>query len=422
MEAGIVILCLLLSAFFSGMEIAFISSNKIYIGIEKRQDTFSSRLLARLTGRPSRFIVAMLLGNTLALVVYAFCMGKIILRWLHNAGIGFHHYAELLLQTFLSTLIVLVTSEFLPKVFFRVYANSLVKMLVFPAFFFYWLFGFVSRGIIKLADFILLHIFSSKGDQEAGFFSRAELGDYISQQLSAAEDDKKVDVEIQIFQNALEFSGVKARDIMTPRTEIAAVEIHDSVKELRDLFISTDYSKILVYQNSLDNILGYVHSFDLFRKPKSIKTVMIPAEFVPETMLIKDAMELLTRKRKSAAVVLDEYGGTSGMLTLEDIVEELFGEIEDEHDSEADLVEELHGDHNWTFSARLHLDYLNEKYKLDLPEAEAYTTIAGYIVDHLKHIPKQGAAFDIGNYHFKIAEATGKRVELVELSRRDGFV
>ena len=251
------------------------------------------------------------------------------------------------------------------------------------------------------------------------YFSKVELGNYITEQMSTVEDNEEVDSEIQIFQNALEFSSVKARDVMTPRTEIAAIDIFDSVVDLKELFISTGYSKIVVYQNSLDDIIGYVHSFDLFKKPKSIKQVMISVEFVPETIYIKDAMNLLTKKRKSVAVVLDEHGGTSGIITIEDIVEQLFGEIEDEHDSDEELIEKELEEDVFLFSTRLEVEYLNQTYKLDIPEEDSYGTLGGFIVNFTKNIPQKGDQISIGNYHFVIEEATNKKIELVKMSVRE---
>ena len=237
--------------------------------------------------------------------------------------------------------------------------------------------------------------------------------------MSSVEDHEEVDSEIQIFQNALEFSGVKARDIMTPRTEILAVDLYDSVTELKDLFIETGYSKILVYENSLDEIIGYVHSFDLFKKPKNIKSVVIPVEFVPETIFIKEVMDLLIKKRKSVAVVLDEYGGTSGMITVEDIVEELFGEIEDEHDSDEELIEKELEENVYLFSTRFDVEYLNQTYKLQIPESDSYGTLGGFIVDFTKEIPQKGAVITIGDYHFVIEEATNKKIELVKMTVKE---
>lgn len=420
MHLGIIISCLILAAFFSGMEIAFISSNKIYLEIEKKQDGFLSQILTRLTANPSRFIVSMLIGNTIALVVYGFFMGELIVQWLADFGYQFTIISQVLLQILISTSVVLLTSEFIPKVFFQIYANSLIKFFALPAYIFHSLFYYISTFALWISNFVLRVFFKTEGDKIPLFFSKAELGDYITQQMSSVEDHEEIDSEIQIFQNALEFSGVKARDIMTPRTEISAVEIYDSVSELREMFIETGYSKILVYQNSLDDILGYVHSFDLFKKPRTIKSVLIPVEFVPETIFIKDALDLLTKKRKSVAIVLDEYGGTSGMITVEDIVEELFGEIEDEHDAvEEELTEKQLDPNTWQFSTRLDVEYLNETYKLDISESDSYGTLGGFIVNHTKEIPQKGDEITIENFHFVIEEATNKKIELVKMTRRD---
>jgi putative hemolysin len=419
MEISIIILCLILCAFFSGMEIAFISSNKIYLEIEKKQDNFASKILTKVTEKPSKFIATMLIGNNIALVVYGFFMGELLMRWI---GLFSFHLSELLslfVQTLLSTIIVLVTAEFLPKVFFQVYANSLIKFFALPAYFFYVLFYFISTFFIWISDFVLKKFFKTEGDQVQLYFSKVELGNYITEQMSTVEDHEEVDSEIQIFQNALEFSGVKARDVMTPRTEIVAVDVYDSIAVIKDLFVETGYSKIVVYQNSLDDIIGYVHSFDLFKKPKNIKSIVIAVEFVPETIYIKDAMSLLTKKRKSVAVVLDEYGGTSGIITIEDIVEELFGEIEDEHDLDEELVEKVLEEGVYLFSARNDVEYLNQVYKLHIPEGDSYGTLGGFIVDSTKEIPRKGDAITIGNYHFVIEEATNTKIELVKMTVRE---
>jgi CBS domain containing-hemolysin-like protein len=416
MEISIIILCLILAALFSGMEIAFVSSNKIYLEIEKKQQNFLSKVLTKLTEKPSQFIASMLIGNTIVLVVYGFFMGELLMNWITHLGLNLTNLSNVLIQTSLSTLIVLVTSEFIPKVFFQIYANSFIKFFALPAYFFYLLFYFISTFILWISNFILKHFFKTEGDYVPLFFSKVELGNYITEQLSSVEDQENMDSEIQIFQNALEFSGVKARDIMTPRTEISAVEIHDSVSELSNKFIETGYSKILVYQNSLDDILGYVHSFELFKKPRSIKSVLITVEFIPETILIKDVLEILTKKRKSIAIVLDEYGGTSGMITVEDIVEELFGEIEDEHDSIEELLEKRIDEDVYLFSARLDVEYLNQTYKLQIPESDSYGTLGGYIVYHSKDIPSQGDQITIDKIRFTIEEATNKKIEVVKMN------
>jgi len=419
MEIGIIILCLILSAFFSGMEIAFVSSNKIYLEIEKKQDDFISKILTKLTQKPSKFIATMLVGNNVSMVVYGFFMGELLMRWFINLGFHLTDFSNLLLQTVISTLIVLMTSEFLPKVFFQIYANTFIKFFALPAYFFYKLFYYISSFLIWISDYVLRKFFKTEGDQINLSFSKVELGNYISEQMNSVQDHEIVDSEIQIFQNALEFSGVKAREIMTPRTELVAVDLHSSIIDLRDLFIKTGYSKIVVYTNTLDDIVGYVHSFELFKKPRSIKSIMIPVEFVPETILIKDAMNLLTKKRKSIAVILDEYGGTSGIVTIEDIVEELFGEIEDEHDSDEELIENRIDDLNYIFSTRLDVQYINETYKLNIPESDSYETLGGFIVDFSKEIPQKGAQITIGNFVFIIEEATNKKIELVKMTVLD---
>ncbi len=419
MEISIIILCLILSAFFSGMEIAFISSNKIYLEIEKMQDDFTSQILTKLTQNPSKFIATMLVGNNIAIVVYGFYMGGLIMNWIDLSDYNFSNFSSLLIQTFVSTFVVLITAEFFPKVFFQIYANSLIKFFAIPAYLFYLIFYSISSFILWISDFILIKFFKTKGDEIQLFFSKVELGNYITEQMSGVESHENVDSEIQLFQNALEFSGVKARDIMTPRTEIAAVDIYDSVTVLKEKFIETGYSKILISQNSLDDIIGYVHSFDLFKKPRSIKAVIIPVEFVPETIFIKDVLQLLTKKRKSVAVVLDEYGGTSGIICIEDIVEELFGEIEDEHDDEEELIEQVIDEVTYIFSARLDVEYINETYKLEIPESDSYGTLGGFIVDFTTEIPQQGDKIVIENFHFTIVEATNTKIELVKMEIKE---
>ena len=416
MEISIIILCLILSAFFSGMEIAFVSSNKIYLEIEKKQDNFLSNILTKLTEKPINFVVTMFIGNTIAMVVYGFYMGDLLMNWFDALGLFMSDGLTLVLQILISTVVILFTAEFLPKVFFQIYANTLIKIFAVPAYFFYKIFYFIAAFFIGISDYILRKFFKTEGDITPLFFSKIELGDYITEQMSTVEDNELVDSEILMFQNALEFSGVKARDVMTPRTEITAIDFLDSIEDLRQLFIETGYSKIVVYQNSFDDIIGYVHSFDMFKKPKSIEEIVISVEFVPQTIFIKDAMNLLTKKRKSVAVVLDEYGGTSGIITLEDIVEELFGEIQDEHDSDEELIEKELGNGAFVFSARLDVEYLNETYKLNIPEEDSYGTLGGFIVDHTKEIPQKGDVIAIGSYNFVIEEATNKKIELVKMT------
>ena len=417
----IIVCCLILSAFFSGMEIAYISSNKIFIEIEKRQSGILANVLTKLTKKPSKFIATMLVGNNIALVVYGFYMGELIMTsmlGLLPLESGFLNAMvtdfRLLTQTVISTLVILFTAEFLPKVFFQIYANSLLKLFAIPAYLFYLLFSFVSSFVIWISDVILKRFFKTEGDEVQLAFSKLELGNFISEQLQTVESDEEVDSEIQIFQNALEFSDIKAREVMVPRTEIVAVDQNVAPKDLVKIFTETGLSKILVYNDTIDDIIGYIHSFELFKNPKTLKSILLPVVYAPETMWVKDVLSILIKKRKSIAVVIDEYGGTSGMITIEDIVEELFGEIEDEHDSIL-LIEQKLGEEHYKFSARLEVDYLNETYKLDIPEGENYETLGGFITNHTEEIPQPLEELKIKNFHFKILDATNTKIELVEL-------
>ena len=399
----------MLSAFFSGMEIAYVSSNKIHIEIEKKQHTFLAKVLQKITARPSKFIATMLVGNNIALVVYAFFMGDMLMDYVPAVG-----FTGLLIQTLVSTLVVLLTAEFLPKVFFQIYANSLVKIFAIPALIFYGVFWVISEFIIWISDMVLKVVFKTEGDIIQLSFSKVELGNYITEQMETSEIEDGMDSEIQIFQNALDFSEVKSREVMVPRTEIVSVDVNTTPKELSKLFTDTGLSKILVYKNNIDDILGYVHSFELFKKPASIKKILIPVVFVPETMLAKDVLNILSKKHKSIAVVIDEHGGTSGIMTVEDIIEELFGEIEDEHDS-MELIEEVLSEGCFKFSARHEVDYLNGAYKLNLPENENYETLGGMIVNFTEGIPVKGEKVNIDEHTFTILEVSNTKIELVEV-------
>ena len=311
-------------------------------------------------------------------------------------------------------MIILFTAEFLPKVFFQIYANNLVKFFAVPAYFFYLLFSVISEFVIWISDKILKVFFKTEGDTVQLSFSKIELGNYISEQMETIEKTDEIDSEIQIFQNALDFSDVKSREVMIPRTEVVAVNIYTTPKELSERFTKTGLSKILIYKENIDDILGYVHSFELFKKPTSLRKILIPVVFVPETMLVKDVLNILTKKSKSIAVVIDEYGGTSGIITVEDIIEELFGEIEDEHDSLV-LTETKINNKHYIFSARLDVDYINETYKLKFPEKENYETLGGMIVNYTEEIPEQDEIIEIEGYIFNILEVSNTKIELVEV-------
>ena len=405
----IILTTLVLSAFFSGFEIAYVSSNKVHLEILKKQEGVIANVLTKLTRKPSKLLATMLVGNNVALVVYGFEMGKVMTVLLPP------FFQNVLWHTIISTLIILITAEFMPKVFFQIYANQLLKVFAIPAYFFYLLFYPFSSFVMWISDFVLRVFFKTKGDYVPLSFSKVELVDYISEQMENAPKKEEVDSEVQMFQNALEFSGVKAREIMIPRTEIVAVELNESIENLIATFVSSGFSKILIYNENIDDILGYVHSFDMFKKPKTIKEVLIPIVNIPETIQINEVLNILTRKRKSMAVVLDEYGGTSGIVTLEDIVEELFGEIEDEHDKDK-FIEEQISDTEYLFSARLEVEYLNETYHLDIPESEEYETLGGFIVLYNEGIPTQGEVIEIPPFTFTIEACSQTKIETVKLT------
>ena len=412
---------LILSAFFSGMEIAYVSSNKVFLEIQKQKKDVIARVLSVITLKPSKFIATMLIGNNIALVVYGFLMGDLLVGWFASLLPAQNKILNYMLidlslfsQTVISTTVILLTAEFIPKVFFQIYANTFVRFFAIPSFVFYKLFSWISDFVIWISDTILKKFFKTEGDQVNLALTRDELGNYISEQIESMDEYDDVDSEIQIFQNALEFPELKAREVMIPRTEILAVDYLESLEKVTELFISSGYSKIIVYKNSIDDILGYVHAFELFNKPKNIRSIIRPVEFVPETILIKDVMNFLIKKRKSVAVVIDEYGGTSGIMTIEDIVEELFGEIEDEHDS-ADLIENQLSNTEFIFSARLDVDYINEHYKLELPEDEHYETLGGLIVSRTEEIPSVGDELIIEKFKFYIKQVSSTKIDTVHL-------
>ncbi len=417
----IVIISLLFSAFFEGMEIAYVSSNKISIEIEKKKKNISSKILSKLTSNPSKFIVSMLIGTNLALVVYGYYMGDILMDVFKQLSKFNFPILEILLndfnllsQTIISTVIILMTAQFLPKVFFQIYSFKFLKFFSIPAYFFYLCFYYISDFVLWITNLILKFFFKTQGDNIQLSISKDDLGNYIDEQIDASSQDQPIDNEVQIFQNALDFSDSRARDVMVPRIELYSLEIHDYVSKLREIFVSTGFTKILIYKNTIDDIIGYVHAHDLFKNPKTIKSMLLPVEFVPESILTKDLLSILIKKRKSIAIILDEYGGTSGMITVEDIVEELFGEIDDEFDV-SDLIEIEIEPGNYNFSARLEVDYLNEQYKLDLPESDDYGTLGGLIVNYTQEIPKLGEEVIIDKCLFKIIDVSETKINTVSL-------
>jgi len=415
----VILISIIFSAFFSGMEIAFVSLNKIFLEIEKKQKGLVSFFIKKITKNSSKFIATMLLGNNIALVIYGIYSGRLIINVLfpeliNESSIDFRY---IFYQTLISTLVILITAEFLPKVFFQIYANRLFKLFSFPAFIFYYLFSPLTFIFNWISDSVLNKYFKTKKDELRMVFSKDELGDYINQEIGT-DNEQHLDPEIQIFQNALEFSKVRAREIMIPRAEIVSIDRYVNPSTLKEIFIKTGLSKILIHQENIDNIVGYISVQHMFNDYKNFKSIIISIEFIPESMFINDLLTLLTKKRKSIAVVVDEYGGTSGIITIEDIIEELVGEIEDEHDSPKFLEKKINDAH-YKFSARLEIDYLNEKFKLNLPINEQYETLGGFIISLNEKIPDKGDEIFHDNLKFKIIDVSSSKIELIELVIED---
>lgn len=396
------------------MEIAFISSNKLKIELENKQGSFSAGLISTFLRHPSRFIGTMLVGNNITLVLYGIAMGLLLDEWL-NRTFGLGDFGVLAWQTVISTILILFFGEFIPKAIFRSNSNAVLQLFAIPLKLLYILLWLPMFIMVGLSEWVLRVFFQAKfGEQEIAF-GRIDLDNYvreIAEQAEGGEDE--LDTEIKIMQNALDFAKAKARDCMVPRTEITAVEIDDSIELLKDAFVRTGYSKVLVYRDNIDNIIGYVNGIELFNKPDSVKRLIVPVIIIPETISAKEVLELFIKQNKSIAVVVDEFGGTSGMLTIEDIIEEIFGDIEDEHDRD-DFIEEQIDDTHFLFSARLEIDYLNESYKLNIPESEEYETLAGFILHNYEDIPEVNSVIALENFEVTIVDVTNVRIETVKL-------
>ena len=410
----IILSSILLSAFFSGMEIAFFASNKLKLEIDKKHNTISTQVISIFTKHPGQYIVTMLIGNNIALVIYGIVMALVLEPILQ---IFFHSdTAILLLQTIISTLIILFTAEFFPKVVFRLYANIFLKIFSLPVFLFYLIFYPIGRFTIALSHLILRIFTGLKLDSGSDnmVFGKPDLDQLVNENSELSELREEKDHDIKIFQNALDFSKVKLRECMVPRTELVALEEDSSADELRHAFIESGLSKILIYKETIDNIIGYVKLKDLFGNAEGIQSYIIPLSIVPESMPANKLLKLFVNEKKSIALVVDEFGGTSGIVTIEDIMEEIFGEIEDEHDT-SELIEKQINNSEYVFSARLEIDYLNEKYHLNLPENDEYETLAGFIFFSHESIPKLNQRINISNFEFKILKVSETRIEIVHL-------
>lgn len=412
----IIVIALAASAFFSGMEIAFVTANRLKIELDSQKGTFSGKILSNFVKHDSRFIATMLLGNNIALVVYGIWMAKLLEPSISDFVYG-NEALILTIQTILSTLLILFTAEFLPKATFQINPNRVLQVLSFPLVVLYTVLYpltiftmFLSNGFLKIFRI------DTKNGKTA--FSKVDLNDYVRDLNERMDDENELDNEMQILQNALGFSQVKARDCMIPRTDIVALEVESSVEEMKDKFIETGLSKILIYRDTIDNIIGYAHSFELFKKPSRIKEILIPIAFVPEAIPAKDLLELFAKQHGNIAIVVDEYGGTSGLVTIEDVVEEIFGDIEDEHDSD-ELLEKRIDEKTLLFSARQDIDYLNEAFDLELEESPEYETLGGLVLHHLESIPEEGTVLEIENYIITIESVSDRRIEIIKVELLD---
>ena len=410
----IILLSLVFSAFFSGMEIAFVSSNKLRLELDIKQGYLTSRVISIFTTRPGDYIATMLVGNNISLVIYGILMA-ILLEPLIS------HYTSsestiLIIQTIISTLIILFTAEFLPKTIFRLSPNTALRAFAIPVLVFYILLYPVTKLTIAISGFILHNFMRVPRNKKAqpNVFGKIDLDNLVNE--SNAERDQQADPEqeIKLFQNALDFSNVKLRDCMVPRTEIVAFDESVSMEELQSKFIETGLSKILIYRESTDNIIGYINSKELFKNPSDLQSMIMSLPIVPETMPANKLLQSFIKDHKSISVVVDEFGGTSGIVTMEDILEEIIGEIEDEHDT-SELTEDKLNEQEYIFSARHEIDYLNEKYRLNIPELDDYETLAGLILFHYESIPKINDRIHIEGFVIRILDVSETRIELIHL-------
>ncbi|MDG1913271.1 MAG: hemolysin family protein [Crocinitomix sp.] len=413
----VIIITLFCSAFFSGMEIAFVSANRLKIELDNKRGTTAGRILAFFVKNTSNFISAMLLGNNISLVIYGIYMALLLGPPLETL-IGADYTAVILLiQTIISTLIVLITAEFLPKAIFRINPNGIMSVAAIPLLILYWAF-FIPVWIIILFSNLFLKIMKTDIDDSQQVFTKIDLDHYVRDLNDRIEEDAHMENEIQILNNALEFSKIKARDCLVPRTDIVACNIEDDISMLKEKFIASGLSKILIYRDTIDNIIGYVHAYELFNKPDYIKNVMLPIGVVPEAILAKELLKQFSKNKRNIVVVVDEYGGTSGIITVEDIIEEIFGEIEDEHDVNETFEKKL-AEHIFLFSGRTEIDHLIQQHGLPLEQSDEYETLAGYVISHLEEIPKAKESFETDKLIFTVVEVTDSKIESIKIEVKE---
>ena len=412
-----VLAAVLSSALFSGFEIAFISANKLKIELENKKGTFSGKILSQFQKKPSTFIGSMLLGNNLALVFYGIFMADsiepIISRFFFNSSI-----LVFVLQTVISTAFILVFAEFLPKALFRINSNRVLTFAAIPLFIVYWILYPLNLLVLGLSS-LIFKVLGVDIKHEKLVFGKIELDNYVKEQIeNEYVKEEELDNEVRIFQNALDFSALKVRECMVPRTEIISINITGTIEELNQQFIQTGFSKVLVYKNDIDNIIGYAHSYEMFKQPNTIKSILRPISFIPETASASDVLEQIMKQRRMVAVVVDEFGGTSGIVTIEDVMEQIFGDIEDEHDTE-ELIEEKLSDDSFLFSARLDVENINQEYKLNLPVSEEYETLGGMVIQYLEDIPDLNEEVLVEDYSIIVKEVENNRIILLKISKQN---
>jgi putative hemolysin len=410
----IILISLVLSAFFSGMEIAYITANKLKVEVDKKSGGLSARIISRFTKSDSGFVSTMLVGNNVALVVYGIFVAIVLREFLEKIlhPTLQNEFIILLSQTIISSIIILLFAEFLPKTIFRINANKLLRFFAIPLYIIYYILYPIVFFTLGISDFILQKIFKLKMSYTPKTFDSVDIDDFLLEFADNDPNSKKESIEMQIFRNAIEFPDIKLRESMIPRTEIVALDEKESLDTFRETFSEKGLSKILIFKKSIDNVVGYVHAFDFFKKPKDVKSIIRPIMLVPETMHVNKLLKSFIQQRKSIAVVVDEFGGTAGLITIEDIMEELFGEIDDEYDTD-NFVEKQISENEFVFSARLEIDYLNDKYGFNLPESEEYETLGGLIINQHESIPAKDEKINIKTYHFTITQVSEKRIEQV---------
>jgi CBS domain containing-hemolysin-like protein len=407
-----IIICLVLIGFFSGIEIAFVSTNKLSIELKKKQGTYAGKVLSKFMENPATFIGTSLVGINICLVIYGLLMTQLTEQFFDVLNVTHNEYVRLILDTIIATLVVLVLAEFIPKAIFRAKPEGLLIFFTIPIQFFYYLLFPIAKFFVRISEFILKYLFNVRIVEEKNIYSRIDLEQFVKQ-MRTGQDSESQEMNTDLFENALYLSQVKIRECLIPRNEIEAVNEKMPIEEVKELFISSKLSKILVYSGSIDNVIGYLHHLDFLKKPKEIKSILHSISAVPEAMNAIDLLNQFTKERKSIAWVIDEFGGTAGIVTMEDILEEIFGEIKDEYDEE-EYVEKQLSATEYIFSGRLEVEYLNEKYNLTIPIEDA-ETISGYIVKNHESIPTQKERIIIGDYEFDILLVSDTRIETVKV-------